>query len=125
LKAFTTFLEFVHCLSWYHQRLLALLKLPFCKLTSHPLLTTYQSTAKTSRDIYDIPHSPNSLNSQVHKVCLTVKSCVYSTIFLARSQPGFSPVYSKSIQKNPNLHKIIWMYDGPHRLCLKIDTKIH
>ncbi len=50
---------------------------------------------------------------------------MYSPIFLARSQPGFSLVYLKSIQKKPNLHKIIWMYDGPHLLCLKINTKIH
>ncbi len=93
---------------------------------SHPFLTTYQKTAQTSRDIfYNIPHNPNSLNSRVHKICLTIKSCVYSPIFLARSQPRLSLVYLKSIPKKPNLHKIIWMYDGPHLLCLKINTKLH
>jgi hypothetical protein len=68
---------------------------------SHPFLTTYQNIAQTSRDIfYNIPSSPNSLNSQVHEVCLIVKSCVYSPIFLDRSQPRLPLVYLKSIQKN-------------------------
>jgi len=69
---------------------------------SHPLLTTYISKyyPNIKRHFYNIPCSPNLLKSQMHKVCLTVKSCVYSPIFLARCQPGLSLVYLKSIEKN-------------------------